>query len=69
MNGQRIGERLRKLRTDADLKIDDVACAVHVSRSTINMYELGLRIPADDIKKKLAKYFKTSVNELFFDDE
>lgn len=67
MDARRIGERLRKLRTDENLTMDDVAASVQISRSTLNMYELGLRIPEDNIKIKLAKYFHTSVEQLFFE--
>ncbi len=46
---------------------DEVANAVGVSVSAIAMYENGDRIPRDEIKIKLADYYKTTVQKLFFD--
>ena len=44
-----------------------VADAVGISVSAVGMYETGARIPRDEIKVKLADYFGTSVQALFFD--
>lgn len=60
---------MRELRISASLKIEDVANSVQISRSTLNMYELGLRIPEDNIKMKLARFYGLSVDQLFFDNE
>ena len=38
-----------------------------LSTSALAMYEQGERIPRDDIKMRLAKYYKRSVNFIFFD--
>ena len=48
-------------------KREDVAKAVGVSVSAIAMYENGDRVPRDEIKVRLADYYKKSVQELFFD--
>lgn len=48
---------------------EEVANAVGVSLSAISMYENGARIPRDEIKVKLADYFGTSVQALFFDKD
>lgn len=48
---------------------EEVAAAVGVSVSAIAMYENGARIPRDEIKIKMADYFKTTVQELFFDEK
>ena len=60
-----IAERLVKAR--GDRKREEVAKAVGVSISAIAMYENGDRIPRDETKVKLADYFGTTVQELFFD--
>lgn len=44
-----------------------VADAVGISVSALGMYEQGRRVPRDDIKRKLAKYYRTTVQALFFD--
>lgn len=60
-----IGQKLIKLRDDK--KIEDVANAIGVSKQAIWNYENDKRIPRDDIKKKIADYYKISVENIFFD--
>lgn len=60
-----IAERLVKAR--GDKRREDVAEAIGVSLSAISMYENGERVPRDEIKVRLAKYYKTTVQKLFFD--
>jgi transcriptional regulator with XRE-family HTH domain len=43
-----------------------VAAAVNVSKSAIEMYECGARMPRDDVKEKMALFFGTTVGALFF---
>ena len=59
-----IAERLRKAR--GNKRREDVAAAVGVSVSAIAMYENGERVPRDETKIKLAVYYKTTVQKLFF---
>ena len=47
---------------------EEVAMAVGISLSAVAMYENGERIPRDEIKIKLANYYKTTVQALFFDN-
>ena len=65
INPARIGERLRQLR--GDKTIEEVAEDLKISGSAIGMYERGCRVPRDDIKVQLARYYEKSVQELFFD--
>ena len=60
----RIGEKLTKLRGCRSR--EEVAASIGVSCSAIQMYENGKRVPRDEIKVKLAKYYNTSVDEIFF---
>ncbi len=62
-----IGQRLTALRGDTPRAT--VAEAVGVSVSAMQMYECGDRIPRDETKVALAKYFNTSVGALFFDEK
>lgn len=62
-----IAERLVKARGEQPR--DTVARAVGISVSAIAMYENGARIPRDEIKVRLADYYKTTVQELFFNQE
>lgn len=59
-----VAERLIQAR--GGKKREEVANEVGVSLSAIAMYENGDRIPRDEIKVRLAKYYKTTVQELFF---
>ncbi len=59
-----VAERLIQAR--GDRKREEVAAAVGVSLSAITMYECGERIPRDETKIKLAEYYNTTVQALFF---
>ena len=64
MNAIRIGEKLLKLRGERSQRT--VAKEVGTTQAAICMYEKGQRIPKDDLKIKLADYYVTTVQELFF---
>jgi transcriptional regulator with XRE-family HTH domain len=59
-----VGRRLREAR--GNRSTSDVAAAVNVSKSAIEMYECGARMPRDDVKEKMALFFGTTVGALFF---
>ena len=63
----KIAEKLIKLRGDKSR--EEVAKAVGVSISAISMYENGERVPRDDVKVRIAEYYKKSVQEIFFSPE
>ena len=48
---------------------DEIAKAIGISRTAIMMYEAGKRVPRDEIKIKLAKFYNVSVFDLFFSPE
>lgn len=64
MSNAEIGARLRLLRGENPRSI--VAEAVGISVSALQMYENGARIPRDQTKMALAKYYGTSVEDIFF---
>lgn len=64
MDAITIGERLVALRGSRTQ--EEVANALGVSVSAIGMYERGERIPRDEIKIKIAKYYKKSIQSIFF---
>lgn len=68
MDMQKNGERLRRLREEKNLSTYDVAKAVDISPQAITMYETGKRNPRDDVKLRLAKFYKKSVASIFFAD-
>ena len=59
-----IGERLRQLRGSRTQK--EVADALEVSEMSISFWERGERMPSDDLKIKIAAYYKKSVQSIFF---
>lgn len=58
------GKRLIALRGDKSQ--ETVAKDVGISTSALGMYETEQRIPRDEIKIALAKYFNTTVEAIFF---
>lgn len=44
----------------------EVAAACGISTSALAMYETGKRMPRDEIKIALSRYYNVSVGELFF---
>jgi transcriptional regulator with XRE-family HTH domain len=59
-----VSTRLRLAR--GEMSREDVAVACDISVSALSMYENGQRVPRDEIKVKLAKFYGKSVEELFF---
>ncbi len=62
---KKIAENLVSLRGDRSQT--EVAEAVGISKSAMSMYESGERIPRDETKCKLARYYNKTVGEIFFD--
>lgn len=62
-----IGNRLKLLR--GEKKIEDVANDLGISRSALSMYESGHRIARDEIKVKIAMYYGTSIEAIFYAPE
>jgi putative transcriptional regulator len=67
MNKEKIAETLRELRGNNTR--ESVAKAVEISVSALSMYENGDRIPRDEVKLRLARYYEKTVGEIFFDDK
>ena len=58
------GQVLRELRGPRSQQA--IADAIGVTKVAISDYELDKKVPRDNIKIKLAKYYGKSVEELFF---
>ena len=67
LNTEVIAKTLIELRGDKSR--EKVAADLNISVSAIKMYELGERIPRDDIKIRIAKYYGRSVGSIFFTHE
>ena len=59
-----IGRELKRLR--GAKTIQEVADATGINPSTLGMYEIGERIPRDEIKIILANFYKTTVQDIFY---
>lgn len=64
-----VGEKLKKIREEKGLSVDDVAQDLDLTRQAIYNYEADMRIPRDEIKIKLANYYKKSIEEIFFNQK
>lgn len=53
--------RLRGAKSRAE-----VAEAVGITERALQSYELGERIPRDDVKRRLAEYYHRTVGHIFF---
>ncbi len=65
MNRVEIGKKLKELRGNKNQM--EVAEALKISSSALSAYEVGERIPRDEVKKRIAEYYHMSVQEIFFD--
>lgn len=63
-DAKRIGRRLTKLRGDKSQEL--VARELDISYSALRKYESGDRIPRDEVKIRIAKYYGKTVQEIFF---
>lgn len=58
------GAKLKELRGDRSQ--EEMANAIGITKSSWAMYERNERVPRDEVKVKIAKYFGKSVQEIFF---
>lgn len=64
MDSMVIGSILRNLRGDKTQ--EQVACDLGITKSAYAMYEQGRRIPRDEVKIQIAKYYGTTVQDIFY---
>lgn len=64
MDRDGVGKRLRALRGSRSL--NEVAKELGVTSMAVSLWERGDRIPSDDMKIKIAAYYKRSVTFIFF---
>ena len=59
-----IGAKLRELRGEKTQ--EQVAREIGITKSAYAMYERDERVPRDEVKKKIANFYHTTVGFLFF---
>lgn len=67
MQKEKIAKKLISLRGNRSR--EEVSEALNISISALQMYENGQRIPRDEIKIRIANFYNTSVQQIFFDSE
>lgn len=55
-------KRLKDLREDNELKQEDIAKVLNITRQQYSLYELGKRTLPIDLLNKLAEYYDTSTD-------
>lgn len=64
MDTSKMAARLKELRGK---KTQAKVCEeMQIPQSTYAMYEAGRRVPSDEMKIKIARYYKRSVQSIFF---
>ena len=63
------GNRLEEFRKSKDLSQEDLAAILEVSRQTIGSLEKGRYNPSILLAFKIARYFGTSIEEIFIYEE
>ena len=58
------GRRLKELRLSRGLSQAELAAQLHLSSTTINRYEHGLREPSLDVLMAVAEFFSVDINYL-----
>lgn len=66
MNKEKMARKLVELRGDKSR--EQVAVDLDISYSAVVSYEIGERVPRDEIKIKLANYYNVRVEDIFFLD-
>ena len=61
--------RLEELRKQQGIKQEDLAKALEVSRQTIGSMENGRYNPSILLAFKIARYFHTTIEDIFFYEE
>ena len=67
MDFERIGKTLVELRGDKTQV--QVANDLNISDAALSAYEQGTRIPRDEVKIRIAKYYGVKVADIFFSEE
>lgn len=67
MRAQDIAMRLRSLRGNKTL--ETVANGTGLTAQALSNYESAIRIPRDEAKVAIAKYYGLTVGEIFFDEK
>ena len=60
------GMKLRALRQQRKMTQQQVADELDITKSALAMYERDERVPRDEVKIRIARYYGETVDALFF---
>ena len=66
MDRAKTGVKLRALRMERGESLEYASDKIGISKSSLAMYERGERIPRDEVKVKISRYYKKGIEEIFF---
>ena len=69
MDNREIGEKIKKLRKERNITITDLGRIVGMSKSTVSMWEQGLRRPEYEELQKLSDFFGKSISYFLESDQ
>lgn len=58
------GNRLKTLRENHNLSQKEFANILNIANSTLSQYESDKRVPSDEVKLQIAKYFNVTIDYL-----
>ncbi len=64
MDRQKMAKKLIELRGDKSR--EQVAVDLDISYSAVVSYEMGDRVPRDEVKIRIANYYNVGVEDIFF---
>lgn len=59
-----IGEKIRELRLEKDLRQKDLAAKIHIAANTLSQFESGKANPSYDVLISIADFFEVSTDFL-----
>ena len=66
IDGARIGKKIKEMRKQKGITAEELAKEIGTSASAVTMYEIGQRIPRDEIKIRIADFFASPVESIFY---
>ncbi|WP_300382391.1 helix-turn-helix domain-containing protein [Clostridium sp.] len=64
-----MNDSLRQLRIGRDIKQVDLAKTLDITNDYLSSIERGAKTPSFKLAKKIADYFDTTVDEIFFNNQ
>lgn len=59
-----IGDRIKELREDANMKQDELAAKLNLTRAAVSLYETNTNTPTLDVSIKICDIFNVSLDYL-----